>query len=1021
MINHLLKKEFSPFENKILVRLILLMIFLLMSLSENINSAPLNGNYTIDAAGSGRNNFLTITDAVAALYTEGIDGEVIFNITGTFNEQIILNGPITGSSKFNPITFQANSSSGIIEYTASSHSGNFIVKINEAQYINFRNLEFRFDYQPGTEGNVVYSDNPQGNITFEENTFLGISGAPSGSQNSALINIVADDISENIDEFSFIDNIFINGTYGLFLNSHSSNPSYGLLISENEFQTDYQPVNLNYFDAPEILSNTIPNYSDEFAIYLGNCSEDFIISKNEIRSNSTFSSGISLDNCVSSSSRGKIVNNFIQAHEIGILIDNSENIDLFFNSINIEHISSTSSLESKALEITSTCQNIESFNNIYANQRNGLAFDGASQSFNGNYNCFFSNSSLFAKIDNLPCHTLGELQTRSNGDQDLQSIKSGPNFTSISDLHTTEPVLHRAGTQIATVTTDIDNDLRLSATPCIGADEYYLPLSGIFTIGNSADYSTIADAVYDLYESGIDGAVTFKIKDGQFNEQINLDGAITGSSSTNTVTFESNSGFHGNVNITYSANSSASNYVLRINEAKHLKFKNLTFTASGTTYARIVSLENARGNIEFTGNVFNGYSESTTIEQDLIQMNGSGYIEDLYFSNNTLSNGYFGLYLNSTTIHSDNVQIYNNTFSTKHSALYLYRLRYSQILMNTIIHSSSSSPAIYLSNSASFNIEKNTISCNHPVYGTAIEISSSSGSSNNRSKIINNFLQSSIGGIINNHSSYVDIYYNTINIENALKTDNNNTYGIVNQTSANNGKIKNNIINNYRAGYSIYNLSTAISEIDYNNLYTTGPILVKSGSDDYETLTDWQAAPEGFDQNSYSSAVTFVSETDLHIQNASELLLGTVLPEVSDDIDGDARNDPPFIGADEPILDISELTLKIFLEGPYNSVSQKMSKALTIPTTSPYSEHYKTVISVHPGAIDWVLVKLLDELYNTVVAQSAFLLDDGSIISANGSLALKFLVDNTSDYYVVVEHRNHLPVMSSSLISFKQN
>ncbi|MCB9248259.1 MAG: hypothetical protein H6613_06795 [Ignavibacteriales bacterium] len=215
--------------------------------------------------------------------------------------------------------------------------------------------------------------------------------------------------------------------------------------------------------------------------------------------------------------------------------------------------------------------------------------NGTLQVSSSDYNCFYTTNYLnLIKWNGTVYSSLSISNYQTITGFDLNSIVTHPHYTSISDLHTNEPMLHKSGTQIATVSTDIDNDLRLSATPCIGADEFLLPLSGTYTIGSNSDYSTIANAVLDLYESGIDGAVIFKLKDGQYNEQINLDGAIIGSSAANTVTFESNSGFHGNVNITYTANSAGSNYVLRINEAEHLIFRNLTFTAGGTDYARIV-------------------------------------------------------------------------------------------------------------------------------------------------------------------------------------------------------------------------------------------------------------------------------------------------------------------------------------------------------------------------------------------------------------------------------------------------
>ena len=122
----------NPSENKIDHSITFIMIIFVIVLFSSIQffARPLSGNYTIDASGSGINNFTTIAAAVSALYSNGIDGPVTFEIIGTFDEQIDLNGAISGSSKFNPITFQASSlGSGIINYTPPSPSNNYIVRI----------------------------------------------------------------------------------------------------------------------------------------------------------------------------------------------------------------------------------------------------------------------------------------------------------------------------------------------------------------------------------------------------------------------------------------------------------------------------------------------------------------------------------------------------------------------------------------------------------------------------------------------------------------------------------------------------------------------------------------------------------------------------------------------------------------------------------------------------------------------------------------------------------------------------
>ena len=75
---------------------ILVCTLLVLSLT-CVSSAQLSGNYTIDPAGSGSNNYTTWAAAVSALGA-GVSGNVVFTVASTtFNEAVTIN-PITGTS-----------------------------------------------------------------------------------------------------------------------------------------------------------------------------------------------------------------------------------------------------------------------------------------------------------------------------------------------------------------------------------------------------------------------------------------------------------------------------------------------------------------------------------------------------------------------------------------------------------------------------------------------------------------------------------------------------------------------------------------------------------------------------------------------------------------------------------------------------------------------------------------------------------------------------------------------------------
>lgn len=149
------------------------------------------------------------------------------------------------------------------------------------------------------------------------------------------------------------------------------------------------------------------------------------------------------------------------------------------------------------------------------------------------------------------------------------------------------------------------------------------------------------------------------------------------------------------------------------------------------------------------------------------------------------------------------------------------------------------------------------------------------------------------------------IYHNSIN----LNTDQTSgTTAALNITSAVVAAgaidLRNNILaNTQTAGatrFSVFSAAAAsvFSTIDYNDYFSTGAVGSLGGTV-RTTLADWQTAT-GQDVNSKAVDPLFVSATDLHLQPTSPLLgMGVSGTGVTTDIDGQTRDTPPDIGADE--------------------------------------------------------------------------------------------------------------------------
>lgn len=122
------------------------------------------------------------------------------------------------------------------------------------------------------------------------------------------------------------------------------------------------------------------------------------------------------------------------------------------------------------------------------------------------------------------------------------------------------------------------------------------------------------------------------------------------------------------------------------------------------------------------------------------------------------------------------------------------------------------------------------------------------------------------------------------------------------------------------------------------------------------------------------------------------------------------------------------LSPKAYLQGAYvnpNTGEETLMRddlraAGLIPTTSPYPDMLTCEATVFnttgtDAIVDWVWVELRDATDNTIVitAQSALLQRDGDIVDVDGEGEL-LMNASIGDYYVVVNHRNHLGAMSAN-------
>ena len=126
----------------------------------------------------------------------------------------------------------------------------------------------------------------------------------------------------------------------------------------------------------------------------------------------------------------------------------------------------------------------------------------------------------------------------------------------------------------------------------------------------------------------------------------------------------------------------------------------------------------------------------------------------------------------------------------------------------------------------------------------------------------------------------------------------------------------------------------------------------------------------------------------------------------------------------------SYANLKVFLQGSYagsQTMTTSLNSAGMIPVHHPYNDtldiwNYRgseRIYNLPSDVVDWVLVELRTgtAASTTVGKRAALLKSNGSIVDLDGLSQVKFNAVVPGNYYVVVRHRNHLPIMSANTVT----
>lgn len=409
----------------------------------------------------------------------------------------------------------------------------------------------------------------------------------------------------------------------------------------------------------------------------------------------------------------------------------------------------------------------------------------------------------------------------------------------------------------------------------------YAQLNGTYTVGGTnPDYATVVAAANDLNSNGVSGPVTFDIRQGTYTGQVVINN-ISGASATNRITFQSETGNPNDVIINFGPNSTASNYIIRLDDSRYITIKEITVTTTVGSYGRL---------IEFRSNASYNHIENCR----LLAVGTSSRMAGIYgtslrgtgneIRNNYFNRGYYGIYFRGSSSSFSNstksTVIENNTFDEvwyySNYLYYQYELKLTDNIIKRTGTGTHYGARIYYSdycdvsgndisfdgsatrygfycyyNDGGINVSNNKI----VISGTGTKYGMRNrynyGTSGNNNTIINNVIAIDNGtstayGMYDYYARYQLIANNTISI-NSTSTGSQAARFYYTSNSYRYNTVRNNVFANFGSGDAMYVYRVNYNNTwDYNNIYSKGTNMIERGSPSgsYKTLEAWRNATD---------------------------------------------------------------------------------------------------------------------------------------------------------------------------------
>ncbi|MEY4969357.1 MAG: hypothetical protein RLZZ261_1128 [Bacteroidota bacterium] len=429
--------------------------------------SALSGNYTIDSSGTGANNFTTLQGALAAIASCGITGPVTFTLAPYTHLGGMNLVTLNGASATNTVTFQGPATGTA---TIQGAAGQFAAVImNGTDYVTLRKLRI---LHPTASGIILTGG--AHDIVIDENEILADTTATSSTiagiaSTSSLTSVTG--YGNNANNITVTDNVIKGGYYGVRFNGTSTTSfNTGISLSGNTITKAYYYGTYFYYMGNLTLNDNVvrdlrntSNYG-HYLYYVGNVN----MQRNE---SYTALAGITmgyLNNALKPAVNSVIANNMCAAsNSYGAYFPYSRHVNMYHNTFSgstygMYLLSSTSG--------TTLSKNLNIRNNIFRGGTYALYQSGLPDSVTMDYNLYNSAATTFA-FYNTAQASLAAWKTAYPA-LNANSTDNTVLFAAANDLRVVNNGPNNLGTPIASVTTDIDGDLRSTTVPDMGADEF---------------------------------------------------------------------------------------------------------------------------------------------------------------------------------------------------------------------------------------------------------------------------------------------------------------------------------------------------------------------------------------------------------------------------------------------------------------------------------------------------------------------------------------------------------------------